>query len=308
MKNKVKVVLGGGLGNQFFQYFAGLYVSHNNHANLIVETTFSQAGRSGHRDWLNVLNLPGTIAGETSQLSLGFMVAYVRRVVRGCLYRVASYAGGQRVLPRQFRSSVVGYEPALSALRAPVTMMGYFQTWRYFDSLKESGIAPELKMETYTRWYREMEQIISNQPSIIGIHIRRGDYLVNPRIGVLSRGYYEEAVRTLKSRGTTWGEVWIFSDDIETAKKEMEELLPELGTTRFVEPPPESHSFESILLMSKVSSLIIANSTFSWWGAALGDSSRPVVCPEKWFALMEDPTDLCPTGWTRVASSWVRPF
>ena len=119
--------------------------------------------------------------------------------------------------------------------------------------------------------------------------------------------YYKAAVRMLKSRGVTWEKVWVFSDDTVAAEEELQDLSLELGAVRFVEPPADSHSFESILLMSKVSSLIIANSTFSWWGAALGISSRPIVCPEKWFASMGDPTDLCPPEWIRVKASWSPP-
>lgn len=298
------MVLGGGLGNQLFQYFAGVYVARESLAHLRVEATFSQHGRSGHHDWLDALKLPGAISKDAPRLSLRYLLSYLRRVIRGLLSRVFRQPSGQLRWLRQFRSSVVGYDPALEKLRGPVTIMGYFQTWRYFKRLKDSGIAPELKMEVNTDWYREMEQSISSQGKILGIHIRRGDYLMNPQIGVLSKGYYEAAVQALKSRGVTWKQAWIFSDDNRAAREELQDLLPELGAVKFVETPPESHSFESILLMSQVTSLVIANSSFSWWGAALGASSRPVVCPEKWFASMDDPTDLCPPEWIRVRASW----
>jgi hypothetical protein len=307
MSKRVTVILGGGLGNQLFQYFAGMYVAQKNRVSLSVEATFSQHGRSGHHDWLDVLDLPGAISDDAPRFSLRYLLAYLRRVIRGILSRVVRQPSRQLRWLRQFRSSVVGYDPELEKLVAPVTIMGYFQTWRYFLALKDSGLTPELKMEATTDWYREMEQSISSKSKILGIHIRRGDYMVNPQIGVLSMDYYKAAVRDLTSRGVTWDKVWIFSDDTLAAREELQGLLPELGALQFVEPPAESHSFESILLMSQVSSLVIANSTFSWWGAALGESSRTIVCPEKWFASMDDPTDLCPPEWMKVKSSWSIP-
>lgn len=301
------MILGGGLGNQFFQYFAGMYVAHKNGVGFSVESTFSQRGRSGHHDWLDVLDLPGAISEDAPRFSLRYLFAYLRRVIRGLLSRAVRQPSRQLRWLRQFRSSVVGYDPELENLVAPVTIMGYFQTWRYFMALKDSGLTPELKMEATTDWYREMEQSISSKSKILGIHIRRGDYLVNPQIGVLSMDYYKAAVRELTSRGVTWDKVWVFSDDTLAAKEELRGHLPELGAVQVVEPPAESHSFESILLMSKLSSLVVANSTFSWWGAALGVSSRTIVCPDKWFASMDDPSDLCPPEWMRVKSSWSIP-
>lgn len=302
------MILGGGLGNQLFQYFAGMYVAHKNRVSLRVESTFSQRGRSGHHDWLDVLNLPGAISQDAPRLSLRYLFAYLRRVIRGLLSRTLKAPSSKLKWLYQFRSSVVGYDPALEELGAPVTMMGYFQTWRYFRTLKDSGLTPELKMEANTDWYRGMERLISSHGKILGVHLRRGDYLVNPQIGVLSKDYYEAAFRALKSRGVTWEKVWVFSDDTLAARQELQGILPEIGAVIFVEPPAESHSFESILLMSKVSSFVIANSTFSWWGAALGVPSRQIVCPDKWFASIDDPTDLCPPEWIRVKSSWSTPW
>jgi hypothetical protein len=284
-----------------------MYVAHKNRASLSVESTFSQRGRSGHHDWLDALELPGEISEDAPRFSLRYLVAFLRRLIRGLLSRAVRQPSRQLRWLRQFRSSVVGYDPELERLGAPVTIIGYFQTWRYFKTLKNSGLTPELKMKSNTDWSREMEQLILSQGKILGIHIRRGDYLLNPKIGVLSVDYYKAALGMLTSRGVNWDKVWVFSDDTLAAREELQGLFPDLGAVQFIEPPAESHSFESILLMSKISSLVIANSTFSWWGAALGVSSRQIVCPDEWFASMDDPTDLCPPEWIRVTSSWSTP-
>ena len=205
---------------------------------------------------------------------------------------------------REYSSPELGYDPALDTLKPTVTLTGYFQTWRFYQSLKDSGHAPELKMAKYSDWYFEMLAALESQGKVLGLHIRRGDYVGHPTIGVLSNLYYERAILALKSRNLDWDAVWIFSDDPVAAKVELENVFSADSRVHFVEPPAQSHSFESLSLMSKTSALVIANSTFSWWAAALGEQYKPIVCPDKWFLAMEDPFDLCPPSWIRVPSSW----
>jgi hypothetical protein len=189
-------------------------------------------------------------------------------------------------------------------LQPPIILMGYFQTWRFFHALKLDALAPEVKMTEVSDWYLQKSELLESQGKVLGLHVRKGDYLANPRIGVLPASYYAEAVLALTERQITWDAVWVFSDDVPGAKNELSSVLTGFSNVYFVEPPVDSHSFESLALMSKTSALVIANSTFSWWAATLGEPSRMVVCPDKWFSQMEDPTDLCPPDWIRASSSW----
>jgi hypothetical protein len=93
--------------------------------------------------------------------------------------------------------------------------------------------------------------------------------------------------------------VYVFSDDIEHAQA----LFPD-SNFNFVSEPIDSIAAESMFLMSACSTLIIANSTFSWWGAALGNKEKEVYAPQKWFRCLEDPKDLIPANWIRVKSCW----
>jgi hypothetical protein len=51
--------------------------------------------------------------------------------------------------------------------------------------------------------------------------------------------------------------------------------------------------------------MVIANSTYSWWAATLGNPNKTIACPSKWFAQMVDPEDLYPEGWIKVSSEWI---
>lgn len=301
----VELILFGGLGNQLFQYFAALYLAQNLGTSLKIDSTFSQLKRTGHSDWINVLNLPATMSGQTPKYSARYLLALVRRISRGALARVVRSGELQLSLFNEFRSSVVGYDPNLELITKPVTITGYFQTWKYYQALKEKNLAPRISIEHPSPWFTKMGETLNAQGRVLGIHVRRGDYLSNPEIGVLSCCYYRDCLKTLSDQGVVWDAIWIFSDDIPIAKQELGPLFSDQDKVYFVNPPPDSHAFESLALMSLSSALIIANSTFSWWAAILGNTQKVVVCPSKWFALVTDPLDLYPPHWHKVPSAWL---
>jgi hypothetical protein len=304
MNRRVNIILFGGLGNQLFQYIAGLYVARKNNAFLEVDATFSQLGRTGHQDWLNVLDLPGIVKMETRKFTAKYFCAMLRRVGRVFVKNLVSNEELRTKIFRQYMSSVVGYDPNLLKLQSPISIQGYFQTWRYYSELKAGSQLPELVMDAHSEWFLMMKEKLKNNPTALGVHFRRGDYLSNPQIGTLAIEYYSEACRALLNRKIAFSTVWVFSDDLIEARAELESMLSNYAEVFFVQPPKGSHAFESILLMSQMPSLIIANSTFSWWGATLGSGQRPIVCPDKWFAALQDPEDLCPDDWIRVPSHW----
>ena len=299
------MIIFGGLGNQLFQYFAGQYLAYKADAVLKIDSTFSQFGRSGHSDWVGETTLPGYISPSAPSHSLRYFRSLIKRRFREFLGRIIQGEEMKLRVLRQYHSPAPGYDSQLEHLKPPVTVVGYFQSWRYFQALSDSGLVPEVKMKNPSRWILDMTGEMSRQGKILGIHVRRGDYVGNAGIGTLSVSYYEAAAQELRSRGANWDAVWIFSDDSARVENEFAGFLGGEENLVFVKPPSESHAFESLLLLSQSSFLVIANSTFSWWAATLGNPDKAVACPSKWFAQIEDPFDLCPQSWVRVPSAWV---
>ena len=304
-KKVIKLILFGGLGNQLFQYFAGQYLAYKADAVLEVDSTFSQFGRSGHSDWVGDITLPGYISPSAPRHSFRYLQSLLKRRFRDFLGRIIRQKEMKLKILHQYHSPAPGYDSQLEHLKPPVTIVGYFQTWRYFQALRESGLFPELEMKKPSSWILDMTVQMSSQGKILGIHVRRGDYVGNAGIGTLSVSYYEAAAKALRSRGAIWDAVWIFSDDSALVENEFAGFLDGKEHLVFVKPPSETHDFESLLLLSRSSYMVIANSTFSWWAATLGNPDKDVACPSKWFAHIEDPLDLYPQSWIRVPSSWV---
>jgi hypothetical protein len=174
-----------------------------------------------------------------------------------------------------------------------MTIRGYFQSWRTVQAAYDLGAPRHLYLRESSTWLSEaLGEAQSTRP--IAVHVRRGDYAASDSFGVLSRGYYELALRTLRTRGVD-GPIWVFSDDPEAAGK----AVPDWSRTMTSPSGPQ----EELILMSNAAAVVTANSSFSWWAAWLSGSHH-VVAPATWFKSAEEPEGLIPPWWTRIASTW----
>lgn len=152
-----------------------------------------------------------------------------------------------------------------------VVLCGYYQSPKYFleyDEQIRELFAPTPEIEaviTEKKW---------NFENSLAIHVRRGDYLqlsnTHPPLPIQ---WYQRALETVGSKFET---VYIFSDDIAWCRGQS--IFQELNPIYVQEP-----DYISLHIMSKCSAHIIANSTFSWWGAYLARETRKVVYPRQWF-------------------------
>ena len=300
----VRVILAGGLGNQLFQYFAGLSIAERLGSDLILDPRLIFSGVAGHSESITDLNLPHAVSLKKATGPSGQILFWIDRLYLGLAGKLLKNRKLLYKLLGHYRSGVVGYDPRLRFLKSPVVLMGYFQSWRYVDSVGASGIIDKIRYNGGSEWFIDTRELISRSTRPLALHVRRGDYGVHRRHGMLSMEYYKAALENLRLEGIEWEDVWVFSDQIESAQSELSTLFAESANVHYVTPPEDSHSLESLFLMSEFPTLITANSTFSWWAAKLGPTDKRIVCPEKWFAEMTDPTDLYPDDWIKVPSYW----
>ncbi len=144
-----------------------------------------------------------------------------------------------------------------------------------------------------------------NNSNSISIHIRRGDYISNEKYnhilgGVCSYSYYKEALDLIQNKIANTS-LFIFSDDIDWVKTEFDFLSGHDLT--FVNHNKGSNSHIDMYLMSHCKHNIIANSSFSWWGAWLNmNESKIILAPEKWFknnTRLED-NSIVPDSWIKI--------
>ena len=169
-----------------------------------------------------------------------------------------------------------------------IDLLGYFQTEKYFKHIED-----EIRSDfSFTlELYDTCNQFISSLNSeLISIHVRRGDYLINPNHPVQTLDYYKQALQLLPQELP----VLVFSDDYNWC---LSQVL--FDDDRFM--ISENSSVDSDLcMMSLCNYHIIANSSFSWWGAWLAKSKK-TIAPKNWFdgelKMAKDVKDLYCKNW-----------
>jgi len=175
-----------------------------------------------------------------------------------------------------------------------VSLYGYFQTERYFshitDSIKEDFTFKSDVVEN-------CKEVIGGLENPISLHVRRTDYVEKSQDHPpCSLDYYKEALSRFDSDRT----VVIFSDDVKWCK-EQEIFKPD----RFLVSETDNNVYD-LCMMTMCSDYIIANSSFSWWGAWLSKNSNPtVIAPKRWFGTTgytakNNTEDIVPDRWTKI--------
>jgi len=184
-------------------------------------------------------------------------------------------------------------------LSGNIYLDGYWQSEKYFKDIAHILRKEIVLKESIEDKFSNLIGRINNTNSV-SIHIRRLDYVTNPTTyrthGVCSLDYYMKAVKMLE-RVVSKPHFFIFSDDVRWARENIRLMYP----TDFVSRNGIG-AHEDMILLSKCKHHIIANSSFSWWGAWLNNNpEKIVIAPQKWFNDQSINTkDLIPESWIRI--------
>ena len=202
----------------------------------------------------------------------------------------------------RYKSFVVerhfNYWSGISQLEDNKYLYGYWQSEKYFIEFAENIREDFTFKLPFSDQNAEIAEQIS-QVTSISLHVRRGDYVTNPKnvfIGVCSPEYYQNAIKHIKNT-VAKPVFFVFSDDIDWVKNNL--ALDKAAI--FVNHNKGSESYNDMRLMSLCKHHIIANSSFSWWGAWLNPNpNKIVIAPKQWFAGRQDDRDLVPTNWLKI--------
>jgi len=149
----------------------------------------------------------------------------------------------------------------------------------------------------------ELLKEVQSEQSSISLHIRRGNYAniesVNLVHGTMPISYYEDAINFFEGEIVN-PKFYVFSDDISWAKDNLKLKHPSV----FVDHNDDKCDYEDLRLMANCKHHIIANSTFSWWGAYLNSNSTKIVIgPKQWFSDVDknkEAVDIIPKNWVKL--------
>ncbi len=269
--NIVVVKMNGGLGNQMFQYAAARALS----GNFIYYDLFNLKVNNSTTDTFTARSFeleifPNLIGAQLNSIqeklfnSRKFFFKLLRNLTFG---RIA--------LVKQKGAEFITFPKANNIL-----LHGFFQSEKYFSSHREALLHefsfPELDVVN-----KNLLSRIQSIENAVSIHVRRGDYL-KPKVkeyhGILPAAYYQKSIALLESDVTN-PTYFIFSDDPLWCK----ENLSHLNNVEIVVGNTGGNAWKDMCLMSHCKHHIVANSSFSWWGAWLSKSVGIKLAPTKWF-------------------------
>ena len=285
----------GGLGNQMFQYAAGR--AHS--LKLGVPLKLDAKDFSGYQlhqgfELNRVFNCNADIAADIDLAkTLGWQRSklaqrLLRRPQFKCL-RHKSY-----IVEPHFN-----YWSGISQLKDNVYLDGYWQSEQYFIEFADTIRADFTFRPILSAQNAEVAKHIL-QVNAVSLHVRRGDYAINPKTtathGLCSLDYYRAAIDYVSGH-VVKPLFFIFSDDIAWVKAN----LNIDSSAFFVDHNANQESYNDMRLMSLCKHHIIANSSFSWWGAWLNQNAEKIViAPKQWFSKSTDSSDLIPASWIRL--------
>ena len=297
-RERIMIIVGlhGGLGNQMFQYAMGRAVALRHGTTL----RFDLRGVEG--DAKRAYGLPvWRIAGQPASRMDVLRMRVLNKLSRA-LHPSAPYYKHTVIFERDFR-----FDSNLLEAKRDCWLFGYWQSGKYFNAVADqirTDFTPANEISSASRAV-EREILASGNRSVF-MHIRRGDYLQEPHAqahGGCSVGYYLRAA-DLIAQQVPDPCFFAFSDDPEWVRDNLH--LPYRTTIVSHNKPGDASNVgsehEDLWLMSRCRHAVLANSSFSWWGAWLNrESERIVIAPSRWFGTLgHDTSDLIPAEWIRM--------
>lgn len=281
----------GGLGNQMFQYAAGRALALRRGTELKIDLSWlegQQEVATPRQYELDCFSLSPVFAGPDDRPGSASLLGRLlgRQPGSGLMREPASHA----------------FDPAV--LEAPDNsyLDGYWQSEKYFHDQSEVIRQDFTFAQEPTGKNKQLLEEISSVAAL-SLHVRRGDYAADPQTkefhGLIPLDYYDQSVKLIVKRAKLkTPRLFVFSDDPGWCQEHLKLDHP----TTYVSHNTGLKGFEDMRLMSACSHHIIANSSFSWWGAWLGEKpAQIVVAPEKWFNDPSmDTTDRIPERWDRL--------
>jgi hypothetical protein len=290
----------GGLGNQLFQYAAARRLAHINHlpvkidiSNYIIRSDGTQVDARPYE--LDRFNLDGAIVSDED-------LAQLQETKLELLWKKTRH---KLHLPIHYYQKPYIYEPEENQyrldvnflrlrVRRTVCLIGFWENEGYFKDIRDR-IRREYTLKTPLddRNAELLMEIMQNNS--VSLHIRRGDKTAQSPWGVLPIEYYVSAADYVAARSPR-PHFYVFSDDVEWVRANFRSPYPVTIVAHNVS------GAEDLRLMVACQHHIIANSTFSWWGAWLGQNpERLVIAPRRYFQNTNRPVpDFYPPSWVLI--------
>lgn len=288
----------GGLGNQMFQYAIGRQLSNIYDSKLFLDLSFLLD--KAPKENFTFRNFELSEFNIKAECKSNFEFDY--------LYNNSLISKVRRKIGRinLILESDMRFNPSVLLAGKNIYLDGYWQSEKYFEKIRSQILADFSIKKSISDKINNKESVkeikdLIERTNSVSIHFRRGDYINNDVInsvhGICNNQYYYNAINLILNKVHS-PHFFLFSDDPEWL----------LNTCLQIDIPitiaSTSDKHLDMYLMSLCKHNIIANSSFSWWGAWLNPNpEKMVIAPQKWFAiddLNQQTKDLLPQNWIRI--------
>ena len=279
----------GGLGNQMLQYAYAKALEQKGHEVKIDISAFETYKLHGgyQLDKYNI-DLDSSIKDENDKFYKNTF-----------FYKVLRRFGMD--FSRRIKEKSLLFDKKLLEIDDNSYLDGYFQCEKYFKDIREIILKQFTINQDISNYTKEIKNKIQNSQNSCSLHIRRGDFVNSTNInihGACDIEYYKKAIKYLEEK-VEYINYFIFSDDIEWVKENLA-----IQNAIYIDSKEKRIPHEDIYLMSLCKNNIIANSSFSWWGAWLNQNEKKIViAPKRWFAddkLESQSKDIVCESWVSV--------
>lgn len=271
----------GGMGNQMFQYALYLkLVSMGKEVKFDDITEYELSNARPIMLWCFGIDYPKASRDEINEITDGFMKLS---------HRIRRKLFGRKSL--EYHEADCNFDPQVLS-RESAYLTGYFQSELYFkdieDQVRRAFTFQPVMFEKLPEDRKEKVLSYRDQidnSSAVSMHIRRGDYLTTGEVfgGNCTDAYYQRAITLIREKYPE-AKFFVFSNDDEWTGEWIKETFPGDDSFVVVEGTPEEEGYLDLYLMSRCKHHILANSSFSWWGAYLNASrEKTVIAPARWF-------------------------
>lgn len=283
----ILIKLTGGLGNQMFQYALGRVLSLKNNSQLKLDTSIYNTDQSGITARKYVLGVFDIKENFTTKFEISKLSTSNKLFKKIGLVKKTHYIEKEaNIFDRKIMSAV-----------GDIYLDGYWQAEKYFIEYRDQILKDFTLKNKLSESVKKIENEILNTNSI-SLHIRRGDYVTDQKTnkfhGLCSLDYYKKAIKYITDKNSNCI-FYIFSDDIEWVKNNLK-----IDNKTVYVSNGSIQDYEELYLMSQCRHNIIANSSFSWWGAWLNkDVNKVVIAPKKWDNSGKS-NDIVPGSWIKL--------
>jgi hypothetical protein len=289
--NLVTCMLMGGLGNQLFQIFATIAYGIETNRKIVFSNT----------DFLNV----GTIRSTYWNNFLGGLTIFTDKNFDSTPQTLLKNKY-HMFSEKEFSYYEIPFFPSSQKL----CLVGYYQSYKYFDNIKDKLFQMIRLRKQKMAIVTEFAHLLLNESNNISIHFRLGDYKdIQDCHPLMPHEYYENALGYIVDKKPDKGHKILFFcqvEDNEVVSEIISKLSIQYPQVYFIKVDDIIPDWKQLLIMSCCHDNIIANSTFSWWGAYFNETPDKIVCyPDKWFGpkLNHDVSDLFIDSWIKIPCS-----